>query len=56
MRRVITIDIETLPTLKVSASGALAEPPAPPDEDHLKTALNGDFGRILCIGFIDEII
>jgi DNA polymerase elongation subunit (family B) len=40
MRRVITIDIETLP-----AASDSADP---------KTALNGDFGRILCIGFADE--
>ena len=24
------------------------------DENHLQTALNGDFGRLLCIGFIGE--
>ena len=40
MRRVITVDIETLP-----AASDSADP---------KTALNGDFGRILCIGFADE--
>jgi DNA polymerase elongation subunit (family B) len=40
MRRVITIDIETLPA---------DEPEADP-----KSALSGDFGRILCIGFADD--
>ena len=40
MRRVITIDIETLPA---------DEPETDP-----KTALSGDFGRILCIGFADD--
>jgi DNA polymerase elongation subunit (family B) len=38
MRRVITVDIETLP-----ADGA--DP---------KSALDGNFGRLLCIGFSDE--
>jgi DNA polymerase elongation subunit (family B) len=53
MRRVITIDIETLPAeVDVeSLAVATAEKPAEPN---LKTALSGDFGRILCIGFADE--
>lgn len=46
MRRVITIDIETLPESNL--------PPENAADEHLKTALSGDFGRILCIGFSDE--
>jgi len=48
------IDIETLPALNLPASGSPPVRLAPTDESHLKTALNGDFGRLLCIGFIDE--
>jgi hypothetical protein len=51
MRRTITIDIETLPALEIIGNGLSAPETA---EDHLKTALNGDFGQILCIGYIDE--
>jgi DNA polymerase elongation subunit (family B) len=56
-QRVITIDIETLPaaepsdcflTEKDKTSGAKIQ------EAHRKTALNGDFGRLLCIGYSDE--
>ena len=54
MRRTIFIDIETLPALNLSASGSPPVKTASSDENHLKTALNGDFGRLLCIGFIDE--
>jgi 3'-5' exonuclease len=54
MKRTIFIDIETLPALNLPASGSPAVKPASSDENHLKTALNGDFGRLLCIGFIDE--
>ncbi len=54
MRRTIYVDIETLPALNLPASGSPAALSAPTDENHLKTALNGDFGRLLCIGFIDE--
>ena len=54
MRRTIIIDIETLPALNLPASGSPPVKPASSDENHLKTALNGDFGRLLCIGFIDE--
>lgn len=54
MRRTLTIDIETLPALERARNGASAPHADQPDEDHLKTALNGDFGRILCLGFIDE--
>src|SRR5262245_28490963 len=51
MRRTLTIDIETLPALEMTGNGLSALQTA---EDHLKTALSGDFGRILCIGYIDE--
>lgn len=54
MRRILTIDIETLPALKMDSSVASAPQAGQHVEDHLKTALNVDFGRILCIGFIDE--
>jgi len=46
MKRTTTIDIETLQAL--SGSVELSE------TEMSKTSLNGDFGRILCIGFIDE--
>jgi 3'-5' exonuclease len=56
MQRTIFIDIETLPALNNSTSGSTASSAeAPLDENHLKMALNGDFGRLLCIGFIDEL-
>ena len=50
--RTVTIDIETLPIEETAFSQI-------PDtlyksEERLKTALSGDFGRILCIGFSDE--
>jgi hypothetical protein len=35
-------------------SGSPAVKPVSSDENHLKTVLNGDFGRLLCIGFIDK--
>jgi len=54
MKRTIFIDIETLPALNLSGSGSPPVQSASSDENHLKTALNGDFGRLLCIGFIDE--
>jgi hypothetical protein len=51
-RRVVTIDIETLPALNPSVFEV--EPRKRSEESHARTALNGDFGRILCIGYIDE--
>lgn len=54
MHRVITIDIETLPA---APGGPVPESKLPAEkavDEHLKTALNGDFGRVLCIGFADE--
>lgn len=53
MRRAIFIDIETLPALNLPASGYPPVQTVLSDENHLQTALNGDFGRFLCIGFID---
>ncbi len=46
MRRTLTIDIETLPALEITGHGLSAPQTA---EDHLKTALNGDFGQILWV-------
>lgn len=54
MRRTLTIDIETLPALEIVSNGSSAQGTGEPVEVHPETALNGDFGRILCIGFIDE--
>ena len=54
MKRTIFIDIETLPALNLPASGSPPVESASSNENHLKTALNGDFGRLLCIGFIEE--
>lgn len=51
-RRVLTIDIETLPSavpFDMGGSGRRGS-----DDVHARTALSGDFGRILCIGFADE--
>ncbi|MCW5968646.1 MAG: ribonuclease H-like domain-containing protein [Blastocatellales bacterium] len=56
MRRVITIDIETLPASQ--SPGHSPDPsvrlPGASDDEYLKTALNGDSGRILCVGYADE--
>ncbi|MGH9901767.1 MAG: hypothetical protein ACRD68_08160 [Pyrinomonadaceae bacterium] len=52
-QRVVTIDIETLPALNPSVSETEARKRG--DDAHARTALNGDFGRILCIGYIDEV-
>lgn len=56
-RRVITIDIETLPAaepLEILLSEKEQEDEESAHKAHRKTALNGDFGRILCIGCCDE--
>ena len=50
MRHTIFIDIETLPALNLPASGSPPVKTASSEENHLKTALNGDFGRLLCRG------
>src|SRR6185295_19859041 len=54
MGRVVAIDIETLPAPIALASGNELPERNCYAEDYLKTALNGDFGRILCIGYADE--
>lgn len=51
-RRLITIDIETLPASQIAE--CLLTDDRKKDEIHRKTALSGDFGRILCIGYTDE--
>lgn len=56
-RRIITIDIETLPAAELSEvflSSKDSTSEAKLEEAHRKTALSGDFGRILCIGYSDE--
>ncbi len=50
--RTVTVDIETLP-IEDSAFGQVQNTNGKTD-DLLKTALSGDFGRILCIGYSDE--
>jgi 3'-5' exonuclease len=53
-RRTVTIDIETLPSPNpIKAEGRLRKGGKDSD-DHARTALSGDFGRILCVGFADE--
>lgn len=52
-RRIITIDIETLPAPEVVAHTASTMQKSD-SKDLSKTALNGDCGRILCIGYYNE--
>lgn len=56
-RRTITIDIETLPALE-GTEIPLTEKEKSDEQKALdafrKTSLNGDFGRVLCIGYSDE--
>lgn len=54
MRRVITIDIETLPAVEKTNLEAFSPESNKHQDNYLKTALNGDFGKILCIGYVDE--
>lgn len=51
MTRILTIDIETIPAPEPSGLAALS---AKEQETFFKTALSGDFGRILCIGYSNE--
>lgn len=51
-RRIITIDIETLPAPEVVAT--VSDIQKSDNKDLSKTALNGDYGRILCIGYCDD--
>ncbi|MGA9997697.1 MAG: ribonuclease H-like domain-containing protein [Pyrinomonadaceae bacterium] len=53
-RRTVTIDIETLPSLHPVESDGRGRRGGKDMDDHARTALSGDFGRILCIGFADE--
>jgi len=56
-QRVITIDIETLPAaeaLDIFLSEKDKTSETKLQDAHRKTALNGDFGRLLCIGNSDE--
>jgi hypothetical protein len=51
--RTITIDIETLPAFS-DKNQDLLKKIGLSETELSKSALNGDFGRILCIGFMDE--
>lgn len=53
-RRTVTIDIETLPSLHPVEDVSKVRKSERTADDHSRTALSGDFGRILCIGFADE--
>ncbi len=53
-QRAITIDIETLPALNPVISNGEVQKDGKNGDDRSRTALNGDFGRILCIGYADE--
>jgi 3'-5' exonuclease len=53
-RRTLTIDIETLPSLAPVDDGRKARDGAKIVDEHSRTALSGDFGRILCVGFADD--
>ena len=49
-RQIITIDCETLPAADSFTAGKFWST----EEEHLKTALDGNFGRLLCIGYMRE--
>jgi hypothetical protein len=51
-RRTLTIDIETLPSAVPVDTGCVGRKGG--EDAQARTALSGDFGRILCIGFADE--
>lgn len=53
MRRVTTIDIETLPA-EEDDYRRYAEAQGRKAEDYTSTALNGDVGRLLCVGYITD--
>lgn len=50
--RTVTVDIETLPIEESTFSQVQGA--GNKTDERLKTALSGDFGRILCIGYSDE--
>lgn len=54
MSRVITIDIETLPAPELDPVGEKVTGIVKAKEAYARTALSGDTGRLLCIGFADE--
>ncbi len=49
-KRIITIDIETLPTSEPFESKLFWET----EEEYRKTGLDSSLGRILCIGYCEE--
>jgi 3'-5' exonuclease len=53
-RRTVTIDIETLPASEPLDAEFLSAGNRKQNDEHEKSALNGDFGRILCVGYIKE--
>lgn len=53
-RRTLTIDIETLPSLLPVDDLCKTRNSGKTGDEHARTALSGDFGRILCIGFADD--
>lgn len=53
-RRIITIDIETMPPSEPVDDECLPNGIRKQKDDCEKSALNGDFGRVLCIGYIKE--
>ena len=53
-RRSVTIDIETLPSLNPAEDACKVSVAGKASADNARTALSGDFGRILCIGFADD--
>jgi DNA polymerase elongation subunit (family B) len=52
--RVVTIDIETLPAPEPDCFEEKPSGVVKAKEAHAKTALSGDSGRLLCIGFADD--
>ena len=53
-RHTLTIDIETLPSLAPVDDARKALNGAKTGDEYSRTALSGDFGRILCVGFADD--
>ncbi|MEJ7618198.1 MAG: 3'-5' exonuclease [Pyrinomonadaceae bacterium] len=55
-KRVITIDIETLPAAQPFEDDCAQKASGKFEDDRSKTALSGDFGRILCIGYAVDAV
>src|SRR5262249_55726602 len=56
-KRIVTVDIETIPApyCEVGAeAGGARRTKRTPEEAHRRTALQPEFGRVLCVGYIDE--